>query len=423
MHKKQVRRFILILFTLIIVFFLISHTAFADFHLVDQSDTTTENIVEKEQQKNDTDEELKYEYSNQKYKTRQKKFILHDTPIISPSLNVEIGHTVVPEGWTMAVEELSLSTESLTCPIAVLVRVISPENDCELLYISRREFKQITTSFNGIETLSADDEYDPETMYHMLNYRNAWECCDYIAQQEYNIAATGTDVSFLKEEQQLLTQALDDYSAAIEQVMYTAMENGIVTESYLGSQYGFVQCQYQDTDSEVAICTGSCGYELYQDDNGAISDSIIWCMPCVFGIRAPSFDKYQELFDVFRSITCMSKEFIQMRQLTTQRLIQEYILLENDMGHLSIQEDGGYSDIQQQTVKQQCSYENNKGWDAYLYDNDDSYTTGHIKHLKLYPDYEYLFEVKETYINGAGEKDSKNGGITLVPSEIKEEQN
>lgn len=421
MHTKRLHRFILIL-SILFIFFTTPYVAFADFHLVNKSETNTDNIVEKESQKNDTDEKPKYEYSSTKYKTRQKKFVLHETPIISPSLNTEIGHTVVPEGWTMEVEELSLGTESITCPNAIQVRIISPENDCELLFISRREFKQITTSFNGIETLSADEEYDPESMYHMLHYRNAWECCDYIAQQEYNISATGTDIPFLQEEQEILTQALDNYSAAIEQAMYTAVENGTLTENYLGAQYGFVQCQYQDKDSEVLICTGSCGYELYQDDNGAISDSMIWCMPSVFCIKTSSVDKYQELFDVFRAITCVSKEYIQMRRLTAQRLVQEYAMSNDETDYISIQEDGGYSDIQQQTVQNQHSYEANQEWNAYLYDNDDSYTTGKVKHLKLFPDYEYLFEIKEMYMNSLNEEEAKNGGIELVPSETNEEQ-
>lgn len=356
------------------------------------------------------------------YDMPQISLTLHEQKICSPLFNgAAVGRTTIPDGWFMQVTDLSVGTESITCPDAILLTVSSPDGACEMTFISRREFEQSYTNMYGIEAYSADDQYDWTDMMHFLNYREAGEVCDLLTGVVYGSGQSLVrEIPLTEDEAGSLQTVKNAYLDEVRQVTAAYTNAGVYVGELQGTDVTGGARVYSDGAKLTTTRAMSMGYELYQEGNGFYSDIIFWAIPEVFMLRTNPdvHDSYQEVFDVFCASTCVSQEYEQMRELHGQKLVNAMLAARNagyDYSYSS--SDSDYEELGSSTVDSGDTYSAFDAWDDYIRDETD-YTTGDGSHVKLPNSYDHVFEGDNGTIYAGSSPDGPAGSIELNPTQI-----
>ena len=354
----------------------------------------------------------------------QVKLTLHEQKIISPAFNnAVIGRMTVPDGWNIQVEDLSLGSESIICPNAVMVTVSAPDGSCRFKYVSRREFEQRLISMSGYNIPSEDDTYDYTGLMHYLNYRNADATCDLMAGILFNRKFAPTaSIALTQEEESQVAQAQAAYTNAITSDFTRLASSGITPGELKGVELTMAKKNYITGKYDVSVCACSCGYEICNEGYGAVYDTIMWAMPFVFAMETEGgkLEQYREAFDVFCASTSVSQEYEKMRSMNAERLTAELLKAQNnnstyDYGNNS----GRYEDIENETIDSGESYSAIDAWDDYIRDETD-YTTGDGSHIKIPSNFEHVFEGDDGTIYYGNSLDGPYGSTELNPTQIGE---
>ena len=353
------------------------------------------------------------------YSIPQKKLTVHEEKIYSPAFGKAIGRVIVPDGWNVKVVDLGLGTESITCPNVVYVTVTSQDGDCELSYISRREFIQEYSQFMGFEFRTVDDEYVFDSLVHTLNYRLADACCDFMVLKLYGDIVTKVidDFDFTEEEKASMQKAMDEYEQSVIDAFRVAGEIGIDLGQLMGCESSVAKRQYHNYHGDMIVCSASCGFAMEREYMGAVTDTMVWDIPFVYGIRAESVEEYQELFDLFCAVTSVSKEYNEMCAKNAERLTAEYARIRNYGGSYTCNDNSSYQDIEEETIDTGDTYSAVDAWDDYIRDETD-YTTGTGEHVKISSQYDHVFEVDDDLLYVTNSSDGPYGGMELDPTSI-----
>lgn len=351
------------------------------------------------------------------YDTPQVQLVLQEQQIISPAFGTSIGRAVVPEGWDMQVVDLMLGTETITWPNAVYITITSPDGECELSYISYREFREKYMNMLGYEYHSEDDNYDFSELMHYLNYRTANDACDLMVNILYqDNAELIQTMEFSEKEAEEIYNASKDFVQQMALLMEEVKSIGIDIGELTDAEATVAEKKYALSDGEALVKTSSCGYRLYKEETGLVSDTIIWGMPYVFAMKADSVDKYEELFDVFSAVTCVSEEYQQMCRLNGERLVTEYLQAMNG-GIYTYNDYGSYDDIENDTIDTGDTYSAVEAWDDVIREEND-YITGDGSHIKVSTSYDHVFEGEDGTIYAGNSLDGPAGSTELTPTQI-----
>ena len=356
------------------------------------------------------------------YGVPQASLTMHEQKICSPLLSgAAVGRTTVPDGWTIQVTDLSIGTESVTCPDAILMTVSSPDGACEMTFISRREFEQSYTNMYGFEAYSSDDQYEWTELMHYLNYREAGEVCDLMTGVLY-----GADQSLVREipltedEMNSLETIKNSYQAEVQQVVASYANAGVYVGELRGVDVTGGGRVYSDGTKTTTTRALSMGYEFYQEGYGFNSDIIFWAIPEIFILRTNQdiHNSYQEVFDVFCASTCVSQEYEQMREQHGQKLVNAMLAARNSGYDYSYSSsDSDYGELGSSTVDSGDTYSAFDAWDDYIRDETD-YTTGDGTHVKLPNSYDHVFEGDDGTIYAGSSADGPAGSTELNPTQI-----
>ena len=121
-----------------------------------------------------------------------------------------VGKTVVPEGWRVETQDLTLGSESISWPNALYVTVTSPDGACVMKYMSRRLFTQWYTNLMGFTAQSTDDAYDYSEMMHTLDYRDAAGVGDLMVDLLFDDSFSALDFSTDKALRKALKENIQD---------------------------------------------------------------------------------------------------------------------------------------------------------------------------------------------------------------------
>lgn len=354
------------------------------------------------------------------YPAEQVKLKMTERKITSPSFgNAVVGRTMIPEGWSVNVTDLFIGTESVTCPNAVLLRASDSAGECELVFLSRREYEQQLLSAMGYQVPSTDDSYDAGSLMHMLDYREAGDACDLMASVMY-----GDGLSFVREipltdeEEEITTRARDAYD--------TETRNAVAQSGLLAPGQGvewtdvtLAKRTYSDGNDLVTVYAASSGFRFAMEGYGFETETVFWAMPAVFMLRTPAdvHDGYSEAFDVFCAATAVSSEYEQFRTLNSERLVSELIAARNS--GTSYTPSGDFSDSGETTIDTGDTYTAMDGWDDVILDRTD-YTTGDGSHIKVPTAFDHVFEGDNGTIYVGNSADGPVGSVELSPTQISE---
>ena len=357
------------------------------------------------------------------YDSPQVRLRLTERKLTSPLLGgAVVGKTTVPENWTITTTDLTLGSESITCPNAIWVSVKDPEGKCEFVYLSRREFEEKTLSAYGYESKSEDDAFDVSMMMHALDYREAPETCDLMAKVLFGDGLTCVyEREFTDEEKAELENVRAQWRAALtEMYEQTGMAN--FGQVLAWTDVTAAERTYSGSDgSAVTVAGASAGYEFDADMYGTSSKSIFWAMPAICAMRtAPGVDHsaYEEAFDAFKISTTTSKEYDKLRELNSQKLASEWIKAQN-AGSTYAPTTTSYDDYESSTVDSGDTYSAIDGWDDVIRDETD-YTTGDGSHVKISNDWDHVFEGDDGNIYVSSSPDGPAGSVELSPTQIGE---
>lgn len=352
------------------------------------------------------------------YSVPQKQITVHEEQIISPAFGTAVGRVVVPDGWSVTVQDLSIGSESMTWPNAIFVTVSSPDGSCTLSYISVREFYQFCNNILGTMAYSEDDGFDYKKLAHTLNYRDASACCDLMCAVLYGADKNATVVKeyqFSAENEAAIEQFRQKYIESVVASDKNAKSAGLSVGELIGADFTAAKRKYQNADGEIIMLASSLGTTTQMQNMGLIYQTTVWKMPFVFGIRTNSVDEYEELFDIFCNVTSASKEYYAMCSATGSRLLAEYAEAMAGTGEITIGENGGYSDIEADTIESGNSYSAIEGWDDVIKEQND-YTTGTGDHVKVDIGFDHVFEFDDGSILATNTY--PEGGTELFPTEV-----
>ena len=343
-----------------------------------------------------------------------------------------IGQTVIPEGWSVEVKDLSMPTESISSPDAVHVTVTSPDGDCVMTFISKRDFLEDSGSVSGIGYHSDDDAFDLSVMMHTLNYREAGEVCDLMAGIIY-----GCD-PVLERENELSTEDLEAVARLREQYIearqdsFTApgspwsvqLSNGKYPELQ-GADVTLASRTYRDGASRITVRASSFGYTVYMDEGldmgyvsmEAYSTLTYWSMGPLYAIRtgAESHDRYAAVFDAFIRNTAVSAEYELMREIHAEKLAEMMQEAKNRVNQESTQRE--YDEAEDYTIGTGDTYTGTDAFSDYIYDQND-YVTSDGTHIKVSTSYDYVYEGDDGTIYMGNSADAPAGSTQLYPTEI-----
>lgn len=356
------------------------------------------------------------------YGEAQVSLTLHEQKICSNLLNgAAVGRTTIPDGWMMQVSDLSIGTESVTCPDAIVLTVTSPDGACEMTFISRREFEQSYTNTLGVESCSADDQYNWTDLTHYLNYREADAVCDLMTGVLYGSnQSLAREIPLTAEETGSIQEFLNTYQTELQQAIAEYTNAGFFVGELVGADVTGAGRVYSDGKKLTTTRAMSMGYELYLQGSGYSSDIILWAIPQVYMLRTDAgvHDAYQEIFDVFCASTCVSREYEQMRQLHSQQLTNAMLSAKNSGYEYSYSSsDSDYGELGSTTVDSGDTYSAFEAWDDYIRDETD-YTTGDGTHVKIPSSYDHVFEGDDGTIYAGSSLDGPYGSTELSPTEI-----
>ncbi len=352
------------------------------------------------------------------YSVPQMQVTVHEAQIFSPAFGTTVGRVIVPDGWDVAVQDLSIGSESMTWPNAIYVTVSSPDGSCTLSYISVREFYQFCNNILGTMTYSEDDGFDYKKLAHTLNYRDASACCDLMCAVLYGADRNATVVKeygFSSENEAAIEQFRQKYIEGVVASDQNTKNAGLTVGELLGADFTVAKKKYENADGEIIMLASSCGTTSQMQNLGMIYQTTVWKMPFVFGIRAKNVDQYEELFDVFCNVTTASKEYYEMCSANGSRLLAEYMEAMAGTGQITIGENGGYSDIEADTIDSGNTYSAIEGWDDVIKEQND-YTTGTGDHVKVDIGFDHVFEFDDGSILATNTY--PEGGTELYPTEV-----
>ena len=361
--------------------------------------------------------------SDSQYSVPQAQVTMYEQKILSPGFgNVAVGKTMVPEGWTPTVTDLMIVTsESITCPNAILLNLKDPTGDYELTYISRREFSQKYVNMSGFEYNSQDDAFDTDDMMHTLDYRDADGVCDIMIQVLY-----GNNVSFVKQNE--LDPEVQAQLPAAKAKYAEEMNNAMTASGIIdyGTQLTFTDLTaaervYTDGYYNYTISALSCGFQLNTEGYGVQTTRTSWAMPVVIVLKTPAnvHDQYQEMFDVFCAGTAVSKEYEELREKNSLKLFEEWQQIKNSGSTVYQPSSGSFSDNESETIDTGDTYTAMDGWDDVIRDETD-YTTGDGSHIKVPTAFDHVFEGDNGEIYVSNSPDGPAGTVELDPTQIGE---
>ena len=362
------------------------------------------------------------EISASDYAADQVSLRMVEQKITSPLFGgAAVGRTMIPEGWTLSVTDLSIGTESVTCPDAVLVRAVSPDGSCELIFISKRSFKQEYMNMQGFEAASSDDQFDWSDLTHYLNYRDAGAVCDLMAGVIFGSGLTPTgEIPLTQEESETLANLRAAYDTEIKNQVATLANSGLQIGEVVSTDVTGAAKTYSDGADQITVRSASNGFELYAEGYGFYTDTIWWDIPQVYMIRTPAadHDAYREVFDVFCAGTRVSQEYEQMREQHSQQLQNMIMQARNNGYQYSYsQSDSDYDSLGDSTVDKGDTYSAFDAWDDVIRDQTD-YTTGDGSHVKIPNSYDHVFEGDDGTIYAGNALDGPAGSTELSPTQV-----
>lgn len=329
-----------------------------------------------------------------------------------------VGKTVIPVGWHINVGELTLSTESITWPNAMVVTVTSPDGSVNMSYISRRDFQQKSVYGYGIETHSEDDTIEQSSMMHMLNYRNAAETCDLmmniIYSDSYNMFLS--DRSYTDADAQALYAYWQQFDSGIRNAFSYADGSMKIT----GTDASLAERTYQSGNNKTIMTAVVSGYEVVTELSGGVTtDTINWRMNAVFSMQAPAavFDQYLDIYSVFTLNTTTSKEFDVMTNLHSQYLWEYYTALMEGRYPSEQQLSSNLDKSTNETVGSGDSYSALDGWSDVIREDND-YTLGNGSHIKLSTSFDHVYEDSDGNIYAGYGSYYPQGTTELFPTQI-----
>ena len=356
-------------------------------------------------------------------------FHLKEEKIKSPGFNgAVVGKTVIPEGWSIEVIDLSINSESITCPNAIWMTASSPDGKCKLSYISRREFKQEYTNAMGMEISSEDDKYSVSDMMHTLNYREAPEVCDLMASIIYECSPIlEYQWTLSKEDKASIEEAKQNYNTSVIKDINNANQMYGMNLQLQGTDFTIATRTYSAGNKKITLRGFSSGFELFSDFSSygyeSYTDTIYWSMPAIYGLWTDEdvHESYQRIFDAFAAGTTISQEYEQMRNLNSQELQLAMLEAKNQAQQGSYSSSYGtesrYEDIEDTTIGSGDTYSAFDAWDDYIRGEED-YTTSDGTHIKLPSDYDHVYEGDNGIIYAGNSSDGPAGSTELNPTQI-----
>jgi hypothetical protein len=329
-----------------------------------------------------------------------------------------VGKAVIPSGWSVKIDELTLNPESITWPNAIVVTASSPDGSVIMKYVSNREFQQQFIYALGFSSQSEDEAYDSSNMRHNLNYRKAPDSCDYMV----NILFPNTYHSFLSE-----TPISDSDAAAVN--AYWQLYDSQLRNAYSGMDSSFelkgtevtlAERIYQSGGSKTVVSTLVAGHECmnYVDAN-SYTDTINWNMACIYAMQAPAsvFDRYRDIFDVFVLNTSTSQEYAAMTNLHSNILFNYFMMLKTGNPPSEQQLESDLNGATDQTISTGDTYSAMEGWSDVIQDNHD-YTLSSGSHIKLSTSYDHVYEGDDGTIYAGFGSFYPEGTTELFPTQI-----
>ena len=332
-----------------------------------------------------------------------------------------VGKAVVPEGWSVQVQELGLGSESILWPNALYVTATSPAGDCVLNFLSKRTFQQSYANLMGYTSASEDDSYDYSRMIHMLDYRDADGVCDLMAGILYGTPDFESELPVAQERSDEVAAAKSRFDTEARELY--AMAGQMSGGSGLSVQWTDVTIAartYRIGSGRAALTAVSSGLDLYADmGGGSYTEDIYWNIECVYGMYAADsvFDEYQTVFDMFVSNTTVSQEYTNMTDLHAAHLIQYYLQLQNGGGVSEPEENAALEQIGNDTVGTGDTYSAMDGWSDVIREEND-YITSDGTHIKVPSGYDHVFEGDDGRIYAGNSVDGPAGSTELTPTQI-----
>ena len=358
--------------------------------------------------------EKKKEKKKQKETSNEYQAKIHMTEekIVSPTFGCAVGRTMIPDGWTMNVQDLTLSSESACCPNAVFMTATSPDGNASMTFISRREYCQKYNNAGGYEFYSGDDEYDYSSLMHNLNYRNADASCDLMQSILFGEASFIKDRGLTDEEAELVSEADEGYYEMIANTLSSVPNIGQLTDT----EFTAARKSYSDGQNDYTLFCSSCGYQIEKVSYGYQSDTIMWAMPFVYALKtdSASHEDYQEAFDVFCSSTAVSDEYEKMREQNAMQIITEMSKAQSGGYTYTPDYDSNFSDT---TIESGETYSALAGWDDVIKEQND-YTTGSGEHVKVPTYFDHVYEGSDSSIYASNSFDAPYDSTELSPTQI-----
>ena len=345
-----------------------------------KTDTKKSGKQETEPTETETPEEGKSANKNKAAdETNALKIHMTEESIVSPVFGCAVGRTMIPEGWSISVQDLGLGSESASCPNAVFMTAVSPDGSASMSFLSRREFSQKYYNAGGYEASSADDEYEYSSLSHNLNYRNAEASCDLMQSILFGDASFTKDRGLTDEEAELIPETNDAY--------YDMISGIFSSFPYLGqlidTEFTASRRSYSDGLHDYTLFCSSCGYQVQNNSSVLQTSTILWAMPFVYALKtdSASHEAYQEAFDYTGS--------------------------------------SDYGGNAESTIEAGETYTALDGWDDVIKDQSD-YTTGSGEHVKVPTYFDHVYEGSDGSIYATNSFDVPYDSTELFPTQIGE---
>ena len=356
--------------------------------------------------------------------TNALKIHMIEESIISPMFGCSVGRTMIPEGWTISVQDLGLGSESASCPNAVFMTATSPDGSASMSFLSRREYCQKYNNVSGFEYSTGDDEYDYTTLTHNLNYRNADACCDLMQNILYGDASFTKNRGLTGEEAELIPETNAEYYNMISGSLSAYPNIGQLVDT----EFTAARRSYSDGQEDYTLFCSSCGYEVQTNSYAIQSDIIMWAMPFVYALKTDSanHEAYQEAFDVFCSSTAVSDEYEDMREQNAMQIFAEMAKTQSGGSYTPDSTDYtdyinsfDYSTNADSTIESGDTYTALDGWDDVIKEQSD-YTTGSGEHVKVPTYFDHVYEGSDGSIYATNSFDVPYDSTELFPTQIGE---
>ena len=384
-----------------------------------KTDTKKSGKQETEPTETETPEEGKSANKNKAAdETNALKIHMTEESIVSPVFGCAVGRTMIPEGWSISVQDLGLGSESASCPNAVFMTAVSPDGSASMAFLSRREFSQKYYNAGGYEASSADDEYEYSSLSHNLNYRNADASCDLMQNILYGDASFTKDRGLTDEEARLMSETDEEYYNMISGILSALPGIG----QLIDTEFTVSRRSYSDGHDDYTLFCSSCGYQVQTNTSVLQTSTILWAMPFVYALKtdSASHEAYQEAFDVFCSSTAVSDEYEAMRNQNAEYIFEQMAKARNGGSYMpDYTGSSDYGGNAESTIEAGETYTALDGWDDVIKDQSD-YTTGSGEHVKVPTYFDHVYEGSDGSIYATNSFDVPYDSTELFPTQIGE---